>query len=78
MVAAVVVGGVNIFGGSGTVVGAVLGAVILGTVANALTILRLNPFWLQAISGGAILVAVALDALITRRLQRALVARRNR
>ena len=78
VVAAVVVGGVNIFGGSGTVIGAVLGAVVLGTIANALTILRLNPFWLQAISGGAILVAVALDALITRRLQRALVARRNR
>ena len=78
VVAAVVVGGVNIFGGAGTVVGAVLGAVVLGTIANALTILRLNPFWLQAISGAAILVAVALDALITRRLQRALVARRNR
>ncbi len=78
VVAAVVVGGVNIFGGSGTVFGAVLGAVLLGTIANALTILRLNPFWLQAISGGAILVAVTIDLLITRRLQQALIARRNR
>ena len=78
VVAAVVVGGVNIFGGSGTVLGAVLGAIMLRTISNALTILRLSDFWLQAISGAAILLAVTVDALITRRLQRALVARRNR
>lgn len=78
VIAAVVVGGVNIFGGSGTVLGAVLGAIILGTIQNGLTILRLNPFWLQAISGGAILVAVTIDAVITRRLRRALIARRRR
>lgn len=78
VIAAVVVGGVNIFGGSGTAVGAALGAVVLGTIANALTLLRLSPFWLQAISGAAILVAVTIDMLITRRLQRSLVARRRR
>jgi rhamnose transport system permease protein len=78
VVAAVVVGGVNIFGGSGTIFGAVLGAILLGTVANSLTLLRLSEFWLQAISGGVILVAVTLDLLITKRVQRALVARRNR
>lgn len=78
VVAAVVLGGVNIFGGSGTVFGAVLGAVLLGTISNALTILRLNQLWIQAFSGAAILGAVALDALITRRLQRALQARRRR
>ena len=78
VVAAVVVGGVNIFGGSGTVFGAVLGAILLGTVANSLTLLRLSEFWLQAISGGVILVAVTLDLLITKRVQRALVARRAR
>ncbi|MDQ3694321.1 MAG: ABC transporter permease [Chloroflexota bacterium] len=78
VVAAVVVGGVNIFGGVGTVIGAVLGAIVLGSIQNALTILRLNPFWLQAISGGVILLAVLIDALITRRLQRMLLARRQR
>lgn len=78
VVAAVVVGGVNIFGGVGTVIGAVLGAIVLGSIQNALTILRLNPFWLQAISGGVILLAVLIDALITRRLQRVLIARRQR
>ena len=78
VVAAVVVGGVNIFGGAGTVIGALLGAVVLGSIQNALTILRLNPFWLQAITGGVILLAVLIDALITRRLQRALISRRRR
>ena len=78
VVAAVVVGGVNIFGGVGTVIGALLGAIVLGAIQNALTILRLNPFWLQAITGGVILLAVLIDALITRRLQRALMTRRKR
>jgi rhamnose transport system permease protein len=78
VVAAVVVGGVNIFGGSGTVLGAVLGAVVLGTIDNSLTLLKLSQFWLQAIYGAAILVAVTVDALITRRLQRALLRRRHR
>jgi rhamnose transport system permease protein len=72
VVAAVVVGGVNIFGGSGTAYGAALGAILLGTIENALSILKLNPFWLQAIQGAVIIAAVTVDALITRRLQRAL------
>jgi rhamnose transport system permease protein len=78
VVAAVVVGGVNIFGGSGTVYGAALGAVFLGLIANALTLLHLSQFWLQAIYGAVILVAVAADALIVRRLQRATTAVRSR
>jgi rhamnose transport system permease protein len=71
VVAAVVVGGVNIFGGSGTVIGAALGALFLGLIGNALTLLRLSQFWLQAIYGAVILVAVIADAVIVRRLQRA-------
>jgi rhamnose transport system permease protein len=78
VVAAVVVGGVNIFGGSGTAYGAALGAILLGTIENALSILRLNPFWLQAIQGAVIIAAVTVDALITRRLQRALRKARRR
>jgi rhamnose transport system permease protein len=74
IVAAVVVGGVNIFGGSGTVYGAMLGALFLGLIANALTLLHLSQFWLQAIYGGVILLAVAADAVIVRRMQRATLA----
>lgn len=78
VVAAVVVGGVNIFGGSGTIMGAMLGAIVLGTIDDALNLLKLSQFWLQAIDGAAILVAVTLDSFITRWLQRTLIARRQR
>src|SRR5207248_8566726 len=78
IIAAVVVGGVNIFGGSGTILGAMLGAIVLGTIDDALNLLKLSQFWLQAIDGAAILVAVTLDAFITRWLQRALITRRQR
>lgn len=73
VIAAVVVGGVNIFGGSGTVLGAVLGAALLGTIENALRILHLSQFWLQAIDGAVILLAVGTDAAIRSYFQRILV-----
>ena len=71
VVAAVVVGGVNIFGGSGTLAGAALGALFLGFIANALILVGLSQFWLQAIYGVVILAAVSADAIILRRLKRA-------
>ncbi len=78
VIAAVVVGGVNIFGGSGTIQGAVLGAIVLGTLQNALNILNISQFWLQAIYGAAIIGAVVLDAFVTRWLQRAILSRRKK
>lgn len=77
VIAAVVVGGVNIFGGSGTILGAVLGAIVLGTLENALNILNISQFWLQALYGAAIIGAVVLDAFITRWLQRTMRSRRK-
>jgi rhamnose transport system permease protein len=78
VVASVVVGGVNIFGGSGTVVGAALGALFLGFISNALILLRLSQFWLQALYGLVIIVAVTLDAFLLRRFQRSVSGRRRR
>jgi rhamnose transport system permease protein len=78
VVAAVVVGGVNIFGGSGTILGAMLGAIVLATIQDALNILNISALWLQAFYGAAILLAVMLDTLIMRRLQRAYLTRRLR
>ena len=68
----------NIFGGSGTVAGAALGALFLGFIANALILVGLSQFWLQAIYGLVILVAVSADAVILRRLQRAASLSRSR
>jgi rhamnose transport system permease protein len=78
VIAAVVVGGVNIFGGSGTIFGAVLGAIVLGTLQNALNILNISQFWLQASYGAAIIGAVVLDAFITRWLRRAILSGRKK
>ena len=70
VIAACVVGGVNIFGGSGTPVGAGLGALFLAFISNALILLRLSQFWLQAIYGAFILVAVWVDSIVQRRIRR--------
>ena len=78
VVAAVVVGGVNIFGGSGTLAGAAIGALFLGFIANALILVGLSQFWLQAIYGLVILVAVSADTVIRRRIQRATATSRAR
>lgn len=75
VVSAVVIGGTNIFGGSGTILGAVLGAFLIGVVQNGLETGNVNPFWQQAVYGVAILSAVIVDAVITRRLQQALRVR---
>jgi rhamnose transport system permease protein len=62
VVAACVIGGISIAGGVGSVGGAVLGAVFLGVVKNALPVVNISPFWQLAISGSAILIAVAFNA----------------
>jgi len=69
-VAASIIGGVSISGGVGTVPGVLLGALALGMINNAVTLVRISPFWEQAAQGLLILVAVVSDILITRRVQR--------
>lgn len=61
VVAAAVVGGVAIFGGSGTVVGAALGALLLNTIDQALVAARISSFWNEAIAGALLLGAIAAD-----------------
>jgi rhamnose transport system permease protein len=78
VVAAVVVGGVNIFGGSGSVYGAALGALLLASIGSALVLLRVNPFWEQAIDGALLIIAIAIDRLLALRLAAALQRRSAR
>jgi rhamnose transport system permease protein len=69
-VAAVVVGGVNIFGGSGTVIGALLGAILINLLENSLIRwLAISEFWRDALLGMLILLAVAADTVIMGRLK---------
>ena len=69
-VAAAVVGGVSISGGVGTVPGVLLGALLLGIIQNALTLIRISPFWQLAAQGLLILIAVISDKWILTRFER--------
>lgn len=62
VVAACVIGGVAIAGGAGSIWGAILGALFLGVIKNALPVVGISPFWQMAISGSAIILAVAFNA----------------
>jgi rhamnose transport system permease protein len=72
VVAAVVVGGVAIFGGSGTVVGAALGALLLNTIQQGLVAVRISSFWDEAVAGGLLLAAIAVDRWLALRVARKL------
>ena len=76
VITAVVIGGVNVFGGSGSVLGVVLGALFVATIQDGFILLRVSEFWRLFFNGLAIVVAVTLNALLTRRLQEALRRRK--
>ena len=66
-IAAAVVGGVSTLGGSGTIIGAFLGAVLIGTLDQSLArVPEISEFWRDAILGTLILLAVILDVTVTR------------
>lgn len=62
-IAAVVIGGTSIFGGSGSVLGTFLGSVMLGIILAGLTMLAVNPYWQGLITGVLIVFAITLDSL---------------
>jgi len=76
-VGAAVIGGVAIFGGSGTVWGAAIGAWLLITINRALPILGVQDFWQQAVVGALILGAIVLDRALAARRTRKLIRARD-
>ncbi|MGH3423268.1 MAG: ABC transporter permease [Nocardioidaceae bacterium] len=76
-VGAAVIGGVAIFGGSGTVLGAAIGAYLLVTINRALPILGISDFWQRAVVGVLIIAAIALDRILADRQRRRLIAQRD-
>jgi rhamnose transport system permease protein len=70
VIAAAVVGGVSLFGGAGTALSAVLGALLLGEIQNVLELTRISIFAEQTLQGAAIVIAVAVYAIVSRRLRR--------
>jgi len=70
VIAACVIGGVSIAGGIGSVAGAVLGALFLTVIGNALPVLQVSPFWQSALTGAVILVAVIANGAGNRKRSR--------
>ncbi len=60
-IAAAVVGGVSLFGGVGTVLGAMLGALLIATISNGMTLLSVPSFWQPLVIGLIILLGVIID-----------------
>jgi len=77
-VGAAVIGGVAIFGGSGTVWGAAIGAYLLLTINRALPVIGVQDFWQRAVVGVLILGAIVLDRVLAVRASRRLTEARDR
>jgi ribose transport system permease protein len=62
-IAAVVIGGTNLFGGEGTLTGTLIGALIMAVIANGLNLLDVNPFWQILVIGCVVILAVMLSTV---------------
>ncbi|MFF0078239.1 ABC transporter permease [Streptomyces canus] len=69
VMAAAVIGGLSLDGGKGTMFGALTGVLLLGVVQNLLTLAQVPSFWIQAIYGGIILIALMIARVTTGRAQ---------
>ena len=67
VIAAAVVGGASLSGGEGTILGTILGVLIIGVLRNGLVLLGISPFWQEAIIGIVIILAVGIDKWTSRR-----------
>ncbi|WP_431125574.1 ABC transporter permease [Variovorax paradoxus] len=67
VIAAAVIGGASLKGGSGTVLGAVLGLALLSVVTSSLILLDVSPYWQDVIKGLILLAAVTIDHLLNTR-----------
>ncbi|MCL1815223.1 MAG: ABC transporter permease [Treponema sp.] len=76
VIAACVLGGVSVSGGRGKVLGLFLGVILFGILANALPLIKVSPFWQQAIQGFVILTAIITNVLIKRNNDRLTLRKR--
>lgn len=77
VIAACVLGGVSIAGGSGKISGILMGTLLLGILNNAMPLVNVSPFWQTFIQGSIILIAVMINALVKRRAVRRTLQKRK-
>jgi ribose/xylose/arabinose/galactoside ABC-type transport system permease subunit len=68
-IAAIVLGGTSLFGGTATIVGTVVGALFINFIRNGLNLLNVDPYWVQVVTGFVLIVAVLLNTVISRRVE---------
>jgi len=71
VIAAVVIGGGSLSGGQGTVIGTIIGSLIMGVLANGGNLLQISPFIQKTVIGAVIVLAVTFDEFQRRRLETA-------
>jgi ribose transport system permease protein len=69
VIAAVVLGGTSLFGGSATIAGTVVGALFINFIRNGLNLLNVDPYWVQVATGIVLVVAVLLNTVVSRRVE---------
>lgn len=77
VIAACVLGGVSMAGGSGKISGVIMGSILLGIINNALPLIKVSPFWQQCIQGLIILFSMLINTLIKRRVDKSNLLRRK-
>lgn len=69
-IASVVIGGTNLYGGEGGVIGSVIGALIITVLGNGLNLLDVSPYWQQVAQGAVIILVVVLDQVRRNRMRK--------
>lgn len=77
IIAACVIGGVSLSGGKGTVFGVILGTITLGILNNALPLINISPFWQDAIKGLVIIIAIIINTISQRSIDKKNLKRRE-
>ena len=72
VISAVILGGASLSGGKGSIVGALFGALLLGTLSNGMVMMNIHTYWQQVISGIVLVLAVVLDVFKNRKAQSAI------
>jgi len=67
VISAVVIGGANVLGGSGSLLGSLIGVLILGVLQNGIILMRIEPYWQNVVVGLILIMAVTLDIINNRK-----------
>ena len=67
-IAAVVIGGASLFGGRGSIIGTLIGVLIMVMIRNGLNLLGVSPFWQGSAIGSIIIVALLIESIVSRRV----------